>query len=115
MKPTILATAAALALSACAPSPDSIGASSVSPMLYQGQSCAALNSEAVRVHDRLGDLTGRQASAASSDAAMTAVSLALFWPAMFFIGSGGDHAADIARLRGEAEAIATAARQRGCA
>jgi len=107
--------AATLALGACAQSPDSIEASSVSPMLYQGQSCAALNAEAIRVNDRLGDLTGRQADAASNDAAMTAVSLVLFWPAMFFVGSSGDHSADISRLRGEAEAIATAARQRGCA
>ena len=114
MKPAMLAAAAALALTACAPSPDSIEASAVSPMLYTGQSCAALNAEAMRVNDRLADLTGRQARAANSDAAMTAVSLVLFWPAAFFIGSGGDHAGDIARLRGEAGAIATAARQRGC-
>ena len=114
MRPIILATAAALTLAGCAQSPDSIEASAVSPMLYAGQSCAALNAEALRVNDRLGDLTGRQARASSNDAAMTAVSLMLFWPAAFFIGSSGDHANDIARLRGEAEAIATAARQRGC-
>jgi hypothetical protein len=106
--------AAAFALSACAPSPDSIAASSVSPALYSGQSCAALNAEALRVNDRLADMTGRQARASSSDATMTAVSLILFWPAAFFIGSQGDHASDIARLRGEAEAIAAAARSRGC-
>ena len=114
MKPIVLIAAASLALAACAQSPDSIEASAVSPMLYAGQSCAALNAEALRVNDRLGDLTGRQARAASNDAAMTAVSLVLFWPAAFFIGSSGDHANDIARVRGEAEAIAAAARQRGC-
>ena len=114
MRTIILATAAALTLAGCATSPDQITASSVSPTLYSGMTCAALNTEAMRVNDRLADLTERQARAANSDAVMTAVSLVLFWPAAFFIGSSGDHASDIARLRGEAEAIATAARQRGC-
>ena len=114
MRPIILATAAALALAGCATSPDQITPSSVSPALYSGQSCAALNTEAHRINSRLAAVTGAQQSRASRDTAMTATAVILFWPAAFFIGAGQDHAAEIAQLRGEAEALAHAARARGC-
>ena len=114
MKNTLAPAAVVLALSACAPSPERIEASSVSPALYTGQTCAALVGESVRISRRLEELTGRQTQAANHDTAMTAVSLILFWPAAFFIGATGDHATEIARLRGEAEAVASAARARGC-
>ena len=113
MKPIVLIAAASLTLAACAQSPDSIAARSVSPALYSGMTCPQINAEALRINARLADLTGRQQSAASSDAAMTAVTLVLFWPAAFFVGHT-DHSADIAQLRGEAEALTAAARSRGC-
>lgn len=113
MKHIAITTAAALTLAACAQSPDRIEATDVSPALYAGQSCATLNTEAQRINSRLADLTGRQQRASSNDAALTAVSLILFWPAAFWIGNQ-DHAPEIARLRGEAQAVAAAAQQRGC-
>jgi uncharacterized protein YcfL len=104
---------AALALSGCAAPPDRIVASDVSPTLYSHLDCRALNIEAQRIHSRLTNLTGAQRRAANNDTAMTAVTLVLFWPAMFLVGRN-DHAPEIARLRGEAEAVSIAARQRGC-
>ena len=98
----------------CAQSPDQIAARSVSPTLYGHLSCQQLNMEAQRVNNRLAQLTGAQQSRANRDATMTAVTLLLFWPAAFAIGAGSDHADEIAQLRGEAEAIAHAARARGC-
>jgi hypothetical protein len=44
---------------------------------------------------------------------MTAVALILFWPAAFAIG-GNDQSPAIAQMRGEAEAIQSAAVARGC-
>jgi len=44
---------------------------------------------------------------------MTAVALILFWPAAFAIG-GNDQAPAIAQMRGEAQAIQSAAVARGC-
>jgi hypothetical protein len=41
------------------------------------------------------------------------VALILFWPAAFFIG-GNDQAPAIAQMRGEAQAIQSAAIARGC-
>lgn len=107
------AAAAALALSACAPDPSSIAPAYVSPVAYSGLDCAAMNAEASRLSARLASVTGQQQEAASSDAALTAVTLILFWPAIFWIG-GGDQSDELARLRGEAEALQAAAVARGC-
>ena len=77
-------------------------------------SCGAMNAEAGRINQRLAIATGQQEKAASNDAAMTAVSLILFWPAAFFISGDKSTAADLSRLKGEAEAVRSAAMQRGC-
>lgn len=104
----------ALSVSACAEAPQDIEATPVSPVIYRGLSCAEINNEAIRVNNQLADLTGKQTKAAGNDAAMTAVSLILFWPAAFFIGSAGDHGADIARLRGELQALSDTSKAKGC-
>jgi hypothetical protein len=110
---TILATTAALSLAACAADPTAIAPAYVSPVAYSMYDCRALNAEAVRLNSRVAQVTGQQQAAANNDAAMTAVTLVLFWPAVFFIG-GDDQSAELARLRGEAEAIQQAAIARGC-
>ena len=56
---------------------------------------------------------GQQQATADGDAAMTAVALILFWPAVFLIG-GNDQSPAIAQMTGEAEAIRAAAIARGC-
>jgi hypothetical protein len=101
-------------LSACASAPDQVAASYVSPTGYSGMSCNALNIEAHNVAQRLTVATGQQSKAASSDAALTAVSLILFWPAAFFISGDSATSAELARLKGETEAIRSAATRKGC-
>lgn len=86
----------------------------MSPTLFAGMNCTQMNAEATRISQRLTTLTGAQQTAADNDAALTAVSLILFWPAAFFISGGTDNASEIASLRGQAEALASAAAQRGC-
>jgi hypothetical protein len=113
MPRTILAAVAALGLAACAPDPNTVAPAYISPTAYAGLSCAALNGEAQRINARVAQVAGQQAQAASNDAAMTAVTLILFWPAAFMLGSG-DQSAELARLRGEAEALRMAALQKGC-
>lgn len=108
-----IALAASTVLSACATAPEAVSASYVSPAQFNGMSCRQLNAEAQRINAALATATGKQAQAASSDAAMTAVSLILFWPAAFFI-KGDDNAPELARIKGEAQAITAAAQSRGC-
>jgi len=105
--------AATLALAGCATAPDQIAANYVSPVVFSGQTCGQLNAQAQQLNARLASATGQQAQQANSDAAMTAVALVLFWPAAFFIG-GNDQGPAIAQMRGEAEAIQSAAIARGC-
>ena len=105
--------AATLALAGCATAPDQIAANYVSPVVFSGQTCGQLNAQAQQLNARLASATGQQAQQAYSDAAMTAVALVLFWPAAFFIG-GNDQGPAIAQMRGEAEAIQSAAIARGC-
>lgn len=104
---------ASTALSACATAPENVAASYVSPQRFDGMSCRQLNAEAQRINSALASATGRQQQAASNDAAMTAVSLILFWPAAFFI-QGDDNAGELSRLKGEAEALTATAQARGC-
>lgn len=107
--------AAALTLSACAKSPDQISTASVSPTMYSSLNCNQMQHEAHRINTRLTEITGRQQTAANSDAVMMGVGLVLFWPSLFFIGHSEDLAPEISRLRGEAEALQAAARARNCA
>ena len=110
---TITALATAATIAGCAASPESIAPAYVSPTAFAGQSCGQLNTAAAQLNARLATATGQQAKQASNDAAMTAVALILFWPAAFAIG-GNDQAPAIAQMRGEAQAIQSAAVARGC-
>lgn len=113
MKMTVLTLALLSVLSACATAPEKIQASFVPTTQYAGLNCQQLNRDAVRVNNELTVASGQQKQAASNDAAMTAVSLILFWPAAFFIGGDGD-APNISRLKGEASALSAAGKSRGC-
>lgn len=100
-------------LSACAEAPERIIPYSVSPMLYEGSDCRALQLESKRIDDRLSLLTERQHRAANQDTSVTAFSIFLFWPAAFFIGRE-DYGVEIARLKGEVDAISYAAISKDC-
>lgn len=112
MKP-ILACAAALTLAACAPDPAGVAPAWVSPAAFAGLDCRALTAEAGRLSARIATVTGQQHEAATADATNAVIAALIFWPAILFIG-GDDQSAELARLRGEAEALQSAARDRGC-
>ena len=105
--------AATLALAGCATAPEQIAANYVSPTAYSGQTCSQINAQAQQLNARLATATGQQTQQANNDAAMTAVALVLFWPAAFWIG-GNDQSPAIAQMRGEAQAIQSAAIAQGC-
>lgn len=101
-------------LSACATNPDNITAAYVSPGLYNTYSCAQLREEASRVSARAAQITGAQSSKATSDAVVMGAGLILFWPALFFIKGDGTTAVEVARLKGEMEAVEQASIQKKC-
>ena len=83
--------------------------------MYSGLTCEQMNVEAATLSAKAHALGVEQDGKAGSDAAMTAVSLILFWPAAFFISGDDATAAQLAEMKGRTEALRTAADQRGCA
>ena len=108
-----LAATAAL-LAGCATNPNDIAPSYVSPILYQNLSCEQLAQEAARVSGAAAAATGSQQQQASKDAAMTTIGVVLFWPSLFFIGGDKGSAAEVARLKGEMQAIEQANISKNC-
>lgn len=114
MKAIILTAVVAVAVSSCASKSTEITASYVSPVLYQNLTCQQLAEEARAVSSRAATAAGIQDKAASHDAAMTTVGVVLFWPALFFNKGDGAQSAELARLKGEMQAIEDASRRKGC-
>lgn len=102
-------------LGGCASSSESIQASYVSPVLYQGLSCEQLAAEAQRVSYAAVRAAGEQDQKATSDAVATGVALVIFWPAALLVSGGDGHtAAELANLRGQMKAIEEANLQKSC-
>lgn len=114
MKRAVAAVAALGLVAGCATSPKDIAPAYVSPVLYENLSCQQLAEEAARVSAAAAAASGQQQSQAGKDAAMVGVSLVLFWPAVFFVGGDKQSAAELARLKGEMQAIEQANLRKGC-
>lgn len=114
MKKSIAISLMTITLASCASKADKISASYVSPTLYNNLSCPQLRNEAQVVSQRAAEAAGLQDKKAGQDAAITAVGVVLFWPALFFNNGDGATAAEVARLKGEMQAIEDASRRKGC-
>lgn len=97
----------------CATGANDISGTYVSPLIYQNYSCEQLQQEMIRVNNKIMDLTGQQDKKASGDAWAFGIGMLLFWPALFFM-VGDDKKEELARLKGELEAIEKMAIQKGC-
>ncbi|MCC6735122.1 MAG: hypothetical protein IT534_03205 [Bauldia sp.] len=104
----------AAVLAGCATPPADIAPSYVSPTAYMSLTCAQLREEATRVASAAAQAVGRQEDNVTGDAVAMGVGLVLFWPALFFIGGDGQNEAEIARLRGEMQAIEQVSLQKSC-
>ena len=114
MKSAYIALSAAILVGGCASRATDIQASYVSPLMYQNLDCAQLQGEAQRVSERAMAAAGVQDKKAGQDAAVMAVGLVLFWPALFFTSGDGASAAEVARLKGEMQAIEDASTANSC-
>ena len=114
MRTRILAALATLAVAGCASSSDKIAATYVSPIQYESYSCRQLAEEAQRISARAAAAAGAQDSQATKDTVATTAAIIIFWPAAFLIGGDKQNAAELARLRGEMEAIEQASIRKNC-
>ena len=98
----------------CASSSDAIKPAYVSPLQYQSYTCQQLGAELERVSRRASEAAGAQDAKRSQDQLATGAAIVIFWPAAFFVGGDGPMAAELARLKGEFEAIEQASIQKNC-
>jgi hypothetical protein len=100
--------------SSCAKRADQIAASYVSPLQYDGYDCRQLGEEAQRISSRAGMVAGTQDEKANKDALAMGVGLIIFWPALFALSGNDQQTAELARLRGEMEAIEQVSVRKRC-
>ncbi len=98
----------------CASRAENISAAYVSPLQYQTYSCSQLGEEAARISSRAAQAAGVQDSKATNDAVATGVGVIIFWPALFLIKGDATTAAELARLKGEMEAIERVSIEKKC-
>jgi hypothetical protein len=111
---TALATALSLTAAGCASRSEDVAAAYVSPMAYSNYSCRELAAEAQGVSSAAAAAAGAQDSARTKDVVATTAAVVVFWPAAFFVGGNGAQAAELARLKGQMQAIETASIQKRC-
>jgi hypothetical protein len=104
----------AVAVSGCAKGSNQIAAAYVSPYQYDNFTCSQLSEEAQRLSSRAAQVAGVQDEKATRDAVAMGVGLIIFWPALFAIGGNDQQTAELARLRGELEAIEQASIRKKC-
>lgn len=102
-----------LGLAACASRPENISATYISPLQYQSYNCNQVQMEMARVARRVNEIAGVQDAQATKDSVALGVGLVLFWPALFFM-IGKDQEEELARLKGEYEALEQVAIQKEC-
>ncbi len=102
------------ALSACASHSEDIAAAYVSPLQYQSLDCVQIAAEMQRVRTRAGELAGAIDESASDDAIVMGVGIVLFVPALLFLEGDGPEASEFANLKGEEQALQTAATEQKC-
>jgi hypothetical protein len=114
MRKRIVAIATSLTLGACAASPDDIAPQYVSPMAYSSYTCQQIHSEMMRVRTRAAEVAGRQRRESTNDKLAMGAGLLGFWPALFLLANTNDRREELARLRGEYEALHQAGTLKTC-
>lgn len=98
----------------CATAGKDVTASYVSPAQFSNFDCDQIRLESGRLNARVNQLTGRLDEAANNDKAILIGGGLLFWPALFALGGTKQQEAELARLKGEFEALQTASVEKKC-
>lgn len=112
--PALIALPVTGLLSACASSSSEIRSAYVSPLQYESLNCQQISAEADRVSRRVTEVSGVQDSKSTGDAVATGVAIVVFWPAAFMIKGDGQTGAELARLKGEFEALEQVSIRKNC-
>jgi hypothetical protein len=108
MKKVILTIGCVAALVGCASRPESISASFVSHEKYSNRDCTTLAIDLSDARSELAKFSSMQDSKANMDAAT------VFFVLIPASKLSGDHAGEVAKWKGEVEAVETALIKAGC-
>src|SRR5665213_3763237 len=114
MRKVWMVAACGLAVGACAKDADQVGPTYVSPITYESYTCPQLGEEAQRVSSRAAQASGVQDSKATNDKIAMGVGLVIFWPALLFTKGNDENTAELARLRGQMDAIEQTSIKKRC-
>jgi hypothetical protein len=103
----------AVTLTACASRPDNIQAKYVSPITYSAWSCDQLADEDHRVQSEVIRVSDIQRGNANADTAMVVGSIFL-WPVLIGLAATTDHKDEVARLKGEYDAVEQEQKIKSC-
>ena len=110
----LLIVSGCLILGACAKKSENVAAAYVSPLAYEQFNCRQLAEEAGRVSQRAAELAGVQDRKRTGDVVATTAAIIVFWPAAFLVTGDDAQTAELARLKGEFEAIQKVSVQKNC-
>ena len=110
----ISALAIAALVGGCASSSQEVAASYVSPYQYEPLSCVQLADAAQAISARASQTAGAQDQKRTRDTIATTAAVVIFWPAAFLVGGSDQTTAELARLRGELEAIEQVSIRKRC-
>jgi hypothetical protein len=114
MRNAMLLAAVTAVLIGCAKNADQVGATYISPILYENYTCPQLAEEAARVSSRATEAAGIQDKKATGDAIAMGVGLVVVWPALLFIKGNDENTQELARLRGQMDAIEQVSIRKRC-
>jgi outer membrane lipoprotein-sorting protein len=101
-------------LTGCTKSGDRIASTYVDPIQYESYDCEQIQAALIRINARVSDLTGQLNKAAKNDKWLTTAGVIIFWPALFALGGDDEKEAQLARLKGEYDALQTVAATKKC-
>ncbi|HWA30973.1 MAG TPA: hypothetical protein VG867_07735 [Rhizomicrobium sp.] len=110
----VAAFGAALFVAGCAKDASDVRASYVSPILYENYTCPQLGEEATRISAKAGDAAGVQNQHSTNDKVAMGVGLIVFWPALLMVKGNDENAVELARLKGQMDAIEEASIKKRC-
>jgi hypothetical protein len=114
MRIAVFALVGTSLLAGCAKDANQVGASYVSPILYENYTCPQLAEEAQRVSSRAAQASGVQDQKATNDKVAMGVGLIVFWPALLLTKGNDETTVELARLKGEMDAIEQASIKKKC-
>jgi hypothetical protein len=109
-----IAVACGIAVTGCAKDASQVGATYVSPIIYENYTCPQLAEEAQRVSSRAAQASGIQDQKSTNDAIAMGVGLVVVWPALLFIKGNDENTAELARLKGQMDAIEETSIKKRC-